>query len=176
MLTMWDWGASTSYIHDMISTDKRNPTLNPNGLIYGVDFGRDYLTVLDPLEGKATEIKVPVRENPNNRSYFPLSLGEASPFWGEELVWEAPAHPHNPMMDAKGRVWITTQIRDPDNQPAFCREGSSHPSAQFYPLDSGRGYQAAVFDPTTQGVHAHRYMFRHNTTCSSTRTTTTRCT
>ena len=150
VLSMWDWGASTSYIHDMISTDKRNPTLNSGGLIYGVDFGRDYLTVLDPLEGRATEIKVPVRENPNGRSYFPLSQVESSPFWGDEIVWEAPAHPHNPMMDAKGRIWITAQIREPDNQPSFCGEGSTHPSAQFYPIETGRGYQAAVFDPATQ--------------------------
>ncbi|MBM3776774.1 MAG: carboxypeptidase regulatory-like domain-containing protein [Acidimicrobiia bacterium] len=150
VLTLWDWGAPTSYIHDLISTDKRKPTLNPNGLIYGVDFGRDYLTVLDPVESKATEYKVPVRENANNRSNFPLEVKVPSPFFGEEIIWNAPAHPHNPMMDGKGRIWITSQIRDSDDQPAFCREGSTHPSAQFYPLEQGGGHQVSMFDPKTE--------------------------
>jgi hypothetical protein len=33
--TMWDWAAPTRYQHDAISTDKRNPRINANGLIYG---------------------------------------------------------------------------------------------------------------------------------------------
>ena len=148
VLSIWDWGAQTSYIHDLISTDKRNPALNPGGLLYGVDYGRDYLTVLDPLEGRATEIKVPVREDPGPRTNFSLSVEIPSPFFGDEIVWDAPAHPHNPMMDAKGRVWITMQIRNRTNQPDFCKEG--HPSAQFYPLETGGGHQLSVFDPATQ--------------------------
>jgi hypothetical protein len=149
VLTMWEWGAATSYIHDMVSTDKRRPTTNPNGMIYGVDFARDYLTVLDPVESRATAIKIPVRENPNRRSNMPLKIIEPSPFWGEEIIWNAPGNPHNPMMDGKGRVWITHQIRDDDNQPAFCKQGSSHPSARFYPLAEG-GRQVAFFDPKAQ--------------------------
>jgi hypothetical protein len=150
VLTAWEWGSPSSYIHDMISTDKRKPTLNPNGLIYGVDFGRDYLTVLDPVESKATQIKVPVRENPKRRSYFPLKINEPSPFWGTDVLWEAPAHPHNPMMDSRGRIWITQQIREPENTPPFCKEGSGHPSAKLFPGKDGLTYQASVFDPKTQ--------------------------
>src|SRR5882672_1741981 len=30
VLTLWDWGTPTSYIHDEIATDKRNPTVNAN--------------------------------------------------------------------------------------------------------------------------------------------------
>ena len=157
VLTMWDWGEPTSYVHDMISTDKREPTVNADGLIYGVDYGRDYLTVLDPVEGKATEIKIPVRDAdvrpslgyPSTTAAFPQSMRLPSPYWGEEIIWRNIANPHNPMMDGQGRVWITTQIRNPENQPPFCREGSTHPSAQFFtPERSGR--QVAVFDPATQ--------------------------
>lgn len=149
VLTTWDWGAPTSYIHDMISTDKRKPTGNSSGLIYGVDFGRDYMTVLDPVESKAIEYRVPVLENPNRRSNFPLKIKTPSPFYGDEILWEAPAHPHNPMMDSKGRVWITSQIRDANKQPAFCLQGSSHPSAKFFPRESG-GTQISMFDPKTK--------------------------
>jgi hypothetical protein len=35
VLTLWDWSTPTSYMHDLTPTDKRNPTFNPRGLIYG---------------------------------------------------------------------------------------------------------------------------------------------
>ena len=39
-----------------------------------------------------------------------------------------------PMFDEKGRVWFTARVRPPDN-PAFCKEGSDHPSAKLFPLE-----------------------------------------
>ncbi|HXJ03132.1 MAG TPA: carboxypeptidase-like regulatory domain-containing protein, partial [Micropepsaceae bacterium] len=33
VLTLWDWSQPTAYMHDLTSTDKRNPTLNVNGII-----------------------------------------------------------------------------------------------------------------------------------------------
>ena len=35
VITEWDWGWPTAYLHDLISTDKRNPTVNANGKEYG---------------------------------------------------------------------------------------------------------------------------------------------
>jgi hypothetical protein len=31
VVSLWDWGAPTTYMHDAISTDKRHPTVNANG-------------------------------------------------------------------------------------------------------------------------------------------------
>ena len=46
---MWDWADPKVYLHDDIASDKRNPTVNPNGPIYGaLEESGDYLTVLDP--------------------------------------------------------------------------------------------------------------------------------
>ena len=36
VITEWDWGGPKEYFHDEIATDRRNPTLNANGAIYGV--------------------------------------------------------------------------------------------------------------------------------------------
>ena len=36
VITEWDWGIPKEYFHDEITTDRRNPTMNANGLIYGV--------------------------------------------------------------------------------------------------------------------------------------------
>src|SRR6266542_4179957 len=35
VITQWDWADPKAYLHDEVSTDRRNPTLNANGLIYG---------------------------------------------------------------------------------------------------------------------------------------------
>src|SRR5204863_5814928 len=50
VITEWDWADSKSYLHDEVSTDRRNPTLNANGLVYGsLELSSDYLPVLDPV-------------------------------------------------------------------------------------------------------------------------------
>ena len=51
------------------------------------------------------------------------------------------------MVDHLGRAWFTTRIR-PQENPTFCRSGSSHPSAQFFPL-TGSGRQLSMYDPKT---------------------------
>ena len=35
VITEWDWADPKAYLHDEIATDKRNPTVNANGLLYG---------------------------------------------------------------------------------------------------------------------------------------------
>src|SRR5262249_60986236 len=35
VITQWDWADPKAYLHDEVSTDRRNPTLNAHGLIYG---------------------------------------------------------------------------------------------------------------------------------------------
>src|SRR2546425_235554 len=63
------------------------------------------------------------------------------------------------MLDERGRVWLTATVRPPDN-PAFCKAGSSHPSAQLFPL-ARAGRHLAVYDPKTQKL-------THISTCFST--------
>ena len=48
---MWDWADPKAYLHDEIATDKRNPTVNANGPIYGaLEASADYMPVVDPAE------------------------------------------------------------------------------------------------------------------------------
>ena len=35
VLTIWDWSDPKLYLHDLIATDRRRPTINANGKIYG---------------------------------------------------------------------------------------------------------------------------------------------
>ena len=153
VLTLWEWGGETGYIHDEIATDKRNPRVNAGGPVYGVEFANDKLVWVDPRTNEAREVVLPVRDTPGEgdfRSYIDQENLEPSIYWGDELVWNNPGNPHNPMMDAQGRVWMTHQIRGPGN-PAWCREGSDNPYAQHYPLNRAARH-VAYYDPATEHV------------------------
>ena len=63
VITQWDWADPKAYLHDEIATDKRNPSVNANGLIYGSpEESRDYLPVLDPVHNTISQVKVPYRD------------------------------------------------------------------------------------------------------------------
>ena len=147
VITQWDWAEPYEYLHDEIATDKRNPTVNANGPIYGAnEDSSDLVPVLDPVAHRATRIRVPVRdpETPSSKSFGMMP----SPYWGDEPIWDSRTSVHNPMLDELGRVWLTSRIR-PGETPAFCREGSDHPSAQVFPIERS-GRQLSVYDPGTQ--------------------------
>ncbi len=68
VVTVWDWSNAKAYLHDEIATDKRKPTINANGPIYGAtELSTDLVPVLDPVRHRAWEIKHPVRD-PNTPS------------------------------------------------------------------------------------------------------------
>ena len=149
VISMWEWGTEIDYIHDEIATDKRNPRVNANGPIYGVNISNDGLAMLDPVTHLATNLSVPLRVDPDTvPGMIAQSMPAPSRMFGEELIWKDPANPHNPMMDQKGRVWMTSAIRNRAN-PDYCKAGSDNPYAQYFPLDSG--FRSAVyFEPETQ--------------------------
>src|SRR5579863_3793437 len=146
VITQWDWADPKAYLHDEISTDKRNPNLNANGLIYGSpEESRDYLPVLDPVHNTIAQVKVPFRDPNTPGQPKPL---QPSAIWGDEAIWDSHTTVHNPMFDQRGRLWYTSRIRASAN-PAFCKAGSNQPSAKVTPLDSS-GRQLAVYDPATK--------------------------
>jgi len=150
VVTLWDWGQDTSFIHDEIVTDKRNPTLNANGPVFGVSAGHGTLTMVDPLANTATELTIPVRPDPETMpTRFPQEQSRPSYYWGDQIHWGVDvterADPHNPMMDHKGRVWMTSSVRQFAN-PEWCREGSNNPYAQYFSLTRA-GRHASYYDP-----------------------------
>ncbi len=150
VITEWDWAEPTTYLHDEISTDKRNPRLNAYGKIYGSpEESTDNVPVLDPVRNTATLMKVPVLD-PNTPNFGGTALEKptaASPYWGTERIWSSQTTIHNPMLDEQGRVWLTARLRPPDD-PAFCGATSANESAQLYPLKTA-GRQSAMYDPRT---------------------------
>jgi hypothetical protein len=152
VVTMWDWADPKVYLHDDISTDKRNPTVNANGPIYGaLEESGDYLTVVDPTHNSTSQVKLIVRDpgTPSSGDTPPLA---PSPFWGDEKIWNSKTTVHSFAMDKQGRVWAAARVRKPQT-PAWCQAGSDHPSAKLMPIDQGqRGLE--LYDPKTKELTA----------------------
>ncbi len=156
VITVWDWATPTSYLHDEISTDKRNPTINANGRIYGSpEESSDMVPILDPVKATVSEMKMPVRDpaTPTSKT----NAMAPSAYWGEEPIWDSQTTIHNPMIDEKGRIWFTSRVGPPDNPP-FCKKGSDHPSAKLFPIDQS-GRHLAMFDPKTNKITLIRTCF-----------------
>jgi hypothetical protein len=158
VITEWDWADPKAYLHDEVSTDRRNPRVNANGPIYGaLELSADYLPVLDPARHTTSRVELTVRD-PSTPPSDP-KMPQSSPYWGDEVLWTSRNNVHNPMLDDKGRVWITSAVRPPDN-PDVCKEGSSHPSARLFPV--ARSFRhLAMYDPATKKI-------THIGTCFST--------
>ena len=129
VITQWEWGTGNSFVHDNISTDKRDPTRYPYGKVYGVSQTHSSLMVTDPVANDSIMISVPRRE--------------AGGGFGSNV--------HNPMFDDRNRVWLTSTIRRPSPapNPEWCIE-SDHPSVQRFPIEDNAGRQLSYFDVATE--------------------------
>ena len=151
VLTMWAWGTPTSFIHDEVTTDRRKPTVNPNGFVYGSDYVHDKIHILDPVRHTTlSSVSLPVRD-PRVPSAKPQSMLAPSPYWGDEIIWKDPANPNHLTMDERGRVWLVSRFRMPQDNPDFCKRGSSNRFARYYPLSESQR-QVAFYDPRTKQV------------------------
>jgi hypothetical protein len=147
--TVRDWSTDKAYMHDLSGTDRRNPTVNGYGPLYGApELSTDEFPILDPKTNTATSHHAPVQD-PNTPTTNSTPPTQPSHYWGSEAIWDSKANAHNPMLDETGRVWYTAVVRAPDNAPAFCKAGSEHPSAKLFPLDRS-GRQLSVYDPKTK--------------------------
>src|ERR671937_162777 len=102
VITQWDWADPKAYLHDEASTDRRNPTLNANGLIYGaLELSADYLPVLDPVHNTISQVKLTVRDEATPPAQGPMML-QPSAYFDKEVIWTSRNNVHNPMFDDKG--------------------------------------------------------------------------
>jgi hypothetical protein len=59
--TLWDVGDDHSFMHDQVSTDKNNPTVNGGGPNYAVNAGHGQLVVLDQADNNTFSLDIPER-------------------------------------------------------------------------------------------------------------------
>ena len=153
VVTSWEWSKPDKYLHDLISSDRRYPSVNANGPLYGSpEYSTDNMPILDPKTNKVSFFKMPVRD-----PQMPVSLGPGhagavkptadSPYWGGEVLWDTRANNHNAMFDKQGRIWLAATVRGMDN-PDWCKKGSDNQYAKEFPIDKSPR-QVALLDPKT---------------------------
>ena len=153
VITAWEWSAPNKYLHDLIASDRRYPSVNAYGPLFGSpEYSTDQMPILDPKTHSVSFFKMPVRDPDMPESLGPPHAGSVTPmqpsaYWGEEKLWDTRANNHNSMLDKEGRVWLAASVRGMDN-PAFCKQGSDHPSAKVFPLNASQR-QVAMLDPKT---------------------------
>ncbi|MEN9708261.1 MAG: hypothetical protein RIQ68_669 [Pseudomonadota bacterium] len=153
VVTLRDWYSDKKYLHDLITTDRRKPTVNAYGPLYGSpEYSSDLMPVMDVKKNDFTTVKMTYEEG------TPEALGpghaaakealQPSAYWGNEKIWDTHVNNHNSMLDQDGRVWLAATGFKPGN-PDFCKKGSDHPSGKVFPLDSSPR-RIAMYDPKTK--------------------------
>ena len=159
VISMWDWSTPKAYLHDAISTDKRNPRVNANGLIYGSpEESTDMVPVLDPHHehGDAGEASLSRSED---AVFDRLCRAGRSPYWGDEPIWDGHTSIHNPIIDDKGASGSPRGSGRRQN-PDYCKAGSDHPSAKVAPLER-LGASALDVRSEDRQVVADRHLLHH---------------
>ncbi len=129
VVSIWDWG-DQQFSHDIVSTDRRNPSQNSQGTIYGVDLWNSIVLQLDPKTGKTSQATIPQSFTRSSNTMW----GPGGPM------------PHNPMLDQKGRVWMTDLQPVVTNAP-FCADEKTNKFAKMYPTSSD--HNVHMYDPKT---------------------------
>ena len=144
MITSWEWSTPDKYLHDLISSDRRNPTVNAYGPLYGSpEYSTDNMPILDPKTNKVSFFKMPVRdpEMPESLGSRPCRQREAAgsrrPIGARKRLWDTRANNHNSMFDKKGRVWLSATVRGM-RQPGVLQEGLRPSVRQGVPARTSR--------------------------------------
>ena len=123
VITQWDWADPKAYLHDEISTDKRNPSRQrqrPDLRIAGREprlsaGARSGAQHHQPGESSLSRSRI----RPASRS-----RSQPSPFWGDEAIWDSHTTVHNPMFDEHGPPVVHRRASARTTIPAFCKAGS----------------------------------------------------
>ena len=152
VVTLRDWHNPKQYLHDLIASDRRYPTVNAYGPLYGqCEHACNDMPILDPVKNVASNFVLPTTADmpyalgPGNAGA--LKILQPSAYWGEENIWDSKANNHNSMFDRKGRVWLAATGHTNQN-PDWCKKGSDHPSAKLHPLDA-TNRRVTMYDPKT---------------------------
>lgn len=148
VVTTWDGGNLTAFPHDIVASDKRDPTVNAKGRVYFGDWHNDSFTIVDPTGNSDTTIPVPSIDDRVSFEPFTRQSGWAnpSPTWGSEIIVQDRVASGSLTMDQRGRVWLSARVSK--EAADFCRPGSGNPYAEIDPTTSG-SKDLAVYDPAT---------------------------
>jgi hypothetical protein len=151
VVTEWDFGSTTAFIHDAAASDKNHPGVNGYGPIYGAEWGHNTLEVLDPSKNIAYSIKIPLKDEAGRmamRKATSITMQGPSPYWGEEVIHEEMLRAHVPYFDSRGNLWFNSRNMS-GKSPAFCQPGSDNPYTKYWPLGQDSPTAINYYDQKT---------------------------
>ena len=159
VISMWDWATPKAYLHDEISTDKRNPRVNANGLIYGSpEESTDMVPVLESDHERDLADQASLSRPGHALVARTIRMGTRR--IGATSRSGTATPPSTIRCSTKrGACGSPRAFAAPQN-PAYCKAGSDLPSAQ------GRAAQtfgAPALDVRSEDrkVYADRHLLQH---------------
>ena len=114
--SVWDVGDQT-FMHDVVSVDRRHPESNPNGVIYGMSQWVGNVIKFDPKTGESSTFPVP--------GTWPASTHDK-----DSLV-------HHLTRDQKDRIWFANLSTIKEAPKAACSDPNNK-FAKLFPMSGGR--------------------------------------
>jgi hypothetical protein len=161
VVTLRDWHNDKQYLHDLIASDRRYPTVNAYGPLYGqCEHACNDMPILDPIKNVATNFVLPTTPD------MPLALGpgnagsikilQPSAYWGEENIWDSKAN--NTTRCSIGRAAVAGGDRAQAGQSGLLQEGLEASFAVEFPLNS-TNRRVTMYDPKTGKYTAYQTCF-----------------
>ena len=155
VITTWQWGTEKTYMHDLISSDRRNPAVNANGPLFGSpEYASDDMPILDPKDEQSNVLQDASGRSRKWRSCQASASAPSrcSPQPIGAMKRSGIPKPTITTPCSTGRAASGWLQRCGADNPAFCKKGSDHPSARVFPLDQS-GRQSG--DPRPKRRQAH---------------------
>ena len=164
------------YLHDLISSDRRNPTVNAYGPLFGSpEYSTDNMPIWTPRRTRSHSSNCPCVTPTcrDARAAVPRQRNAddaPSPYWGDEAIWDSRADNHNSMFDKEGACGSLRCARPGQSRLLQERIGSSF--GKGIPIEKN-GRQVAMLDPKTMkytfidtcfGTHHPQFGYDENNT------------
>ena len=159
VISMWEWGTEIDYIHDEITTDKRDPTINAGGPVYGVNISNDALAILDPVTHTATSLERPAARRPGHGAGDDRAVDAgAVPVLRGRADLEGPGQPAQPDDGPEGAG--LDDLRDPQPRQPGLLQGGLGPSLRAVLPAGHRLPVGGVLRAGPRAVRAGRHLLR----------------
>jgi hypothetical protein len=80
VVTTWEWGDPKTYLHGLIASDRRSPTVNAYGPLYGSpEYSTNLYPILAPQTHTVSTFKAPVRDADTPETLGPGHVALAQP-------------------------------------------------------------------------------------------------
>ena len=157
VVTLRDWMNEKQYLHDLISSDRRNPDgerLRTALRIAGVQLrqhpdSRSGEERRDDVQGAGARSEDAAQPRARTRRGARRRCSRRRT-GASERIWDTRVNNHNSMFDRDGRLWLAASVRGARQPGVLQGRAPIIPSAKAFPIGSRRAAHLAVLDPKTK--------------------------